>query len=331
MTGGRHMMTRRRAVTLLAAAAGLPLGASSRPPPPVFEWQGQALGARARLLLAHPDPAAARRAAADAVAEVARLERIFSLFRDDSELARLNRDGRLAQPSHDLRIVLAEARRLGGVSGGAFDVTVQPLWQLFRRHFAERPGDAGGPAPHDIAARRALVDYRALDLDGARVAFARPGMAVTLNGIAQGYITDRVADLLRDLGFGGVLLQLGETRALGRPEPARPWRVGLPDPAGGTAPLALTDQAVATSSGPAARFEASGRHHHIFDPATGQSAQGRQGVTVVAPRAMTADGLATALAVASPAAAADILRAGGGSRALICTADGTRQWIEPAA
>lgn len=333
MTGGHRLLTRRRAITLLAAAAGLPLGASSRRAPPVFEWQGQALGARARLILAHPDPAAARRAAAHAVAEIARLERIFSLFLDGSELTRLNRDGRLVRPSLDLRIVLAEACRLGTVTGGAFDVTVQPLWRLFRRHFAERPGDAQGPAPGRIAAARALVDYRAVDLDGTRIALARPGMAVTLNGIAQGYITDRVADLLRNQGFGRVLVQLGETRALGRPDPARPWRLAVPDPADPSrqlARLAVTDQAVATSSGPAARFEPSGRHHHIFDPATGSSAHGQQSVTVIAPSAMTADGLATALAVARPAAAPNMLRAGGGSKALILAAGGARRWFEPA-
>jgi thiamine biosynthesis lipoprotein len=309
---------------LIAAAAGLPLlgGRPAGSNPPVFAWRGQALGGEARLLLAHPDQAEARRAAARCVAEIARLERIFSLFDPASELSRLNRDGALTAPSHDLRLLLAESQRFGTLSRGAFDVTVQPLWRLLAEHFA-RPGhDPAGPSERRVAAARALVDFRNIDLARGRVAFLRPGMAVTLNGIAQGYITDKVADLLRNGGFDNVLLQLGETRALGRPAPDRPWRVSL----AGTAhakTVDLVNQAVAASSGAAARFDSAGRHHHLFDPATGASAAGASAVTVIADRATTADGLSTALAVAPPEAGEALLRAAGPARALVVLADGT--------
>ena len=329
--GGRgRRVTRRRALTLIGAAAGLPLvaGRASRADPPVFEWRGQALGAEARLLLAHPDAAEARRAAARCVAEIARLERVFSLFNPASELSRLNRDGRLPAPSHDLRLLLAESQRFGALSAGAFDVTVQPLWRLTAAHFA-RPGhDPDGPPEKQIAAARALVDYRNVDLAQGRIAFVRPGMAITLNGIAQGYITDRAADLLHESGFDNVLIQLGETRALGRPAPDRPWRVALPDPWDGSADQGsfdLVNQAVAASSSAAARFDAAGRHHHLFDPATGASAAGTLAVTVSAERATTADALSTTLAVAPPDAGERVLRAAGPARALVVLPDGTRR------
>ncbi len=127
----------------------------------------------------------------------------------------------------------------------------------------------------EIEAALERVDYRAIALDGARVAFARPGMAATLNGIAQGYITDRVADRLREAGFASVLVQLGETVAGAPQADGRPWRVGIPDP---HAPdrviesFEAVDVAIATSSGLATRFDRAGRHHHLFDPTTGRSA-----------------------------------------------------------
>jgi thiamine biosynthesis lipoprotein len=216
------------------------------------------------------------------------------------------------------------------LSGGAFDVTVQPLWELYAAHFAARPDDLAGPPADRIEAARRRVDYRAVALDGARIRFLRPGIAVTLNGIAQGYITDRVADLLRAAGFASVLVQLGETLAGAPRSDGQPWRVGIPDP---FAPdrvietLAGVDVGIATSSGRATRFDASGRHHHLFDPTTGQSAERCASVTVLAPRATTADALSTALAVLPPRAAPRLLRQADAA-ALFVAADGSRRWLK---
>ena len=175
------------------------------------------------------------------------------------------------------------------------------------RTFARPGADPRGPAEADIARGRALVDYRAIEIAPAEVRFARPGMAITLNGIAQGYITDRVAALLQDAGMGNVLLDIGEVWALGRHPDGRPWRVGLrhaAEPETVARTLALADRAVATSAGVASPFDASGRHHHLFDPATGRPAPTAGQVSVIAPRASMADALSTALAVSPPAKAA---------------------------
>jgi thiamine biosynthesis lipoprotein len=327
-------LSRRQTMLLLAAAGGLPLpgllGRPGTPAPALHEWHGAALGAEARLVLAHPEPRTARWMLARCIDEVRRLERIFSLYDPDSELCRLNRAGRLAAPSQDLRILLAAALRFGNLSGGAFDVTVQPLWQLYARHFAARPGDPEGPDPRAIEAARRLVDYRAIEL-GGRIGYRRVGMAVTLNGIAQGYITDRIADLLRDAGFERVLVQLGETFAGLPPEPGAPWRVGVPDPAEPNSLLAtleLSERALATSSGIGTRFDAEGRHHHLLDPATGRSASRYRSVTVIAARATVADASSTALAILPPERATGVLRAAGAERALLVHNDGRFQWLE---
>jgi thiamine biosynthesis lipoprotein len=197
---------RRRVLSLLAAAGRLALAMACRVAgagPRDYEWRAAPRRAAARLLLVH----VTRRSRGESSAsldEVARLEGIFSLHRPDSELVRLNAAGRLRAPSHDLRIVLAEARRFAVLTDGAFDPSVQPLWRLYADHFARHPGDPAGPDPRRIEAARAFVDYRGIEVEGGLVALRRPGMAVTLNGIAQGYIADRVADLLRESGFDRV-------------------------------------------------------------------------------------------------------------------------------
>lgn len=331
MTARTMRGARRRALRIVGAAAGLPLLVTpaarilaGREAPPLRRWRGAALGAEAEILLAHPDPVRAHRLVAASMAEVRRLERVFSLFDPESELSQLNRHGRLAAPSHDLLLVLAESRRIGEVTGGAFDVSVQPLWQLYARHFAA--GATSAPDPRAVAKARSLVDFRGIEAGSAHTAFAHPGMAVTLNGIAQGYITDRVADILRNAGIDDVLVEMGETRALGRHPSGRPWTVGLADPRQPDRSLrrcALADAALASSGGYGTRFDAAGRYHHIFDPATGDSARHVSAASVRAPRATVADALATALAVLPPEQAAGVLTAGGGTNATLILADGS--------
>lgn len=285
--------SRRRVLQITAAAgcaalAGMDV-ARARP----LTWHGRALGAEARITLHHPDEAAAGRLIDAALDEVTRLERIFSLYRPDSALSRLNRQGALDAPPLELVQLMAEATRFSRLTDGAFDVTVQPLWALYADHFAAPDAGPGGPSEAAIAAVLAKVDYRAVDIDSARIAFARPGMAVTLNGIAQGFITDRVSDRLKDAGLTHVLVNLGEIRALGPKPDGAPWRVGLP---GGRA-LGIERRAVATSAGSGMVFDGQGRHHHIFDPAHGRSAHAFASVTVAAPTASEADALSTGLAV----------------------------------
>jgi thiamine biosynthesis lipoprotein len=137
-----------------------------------------------------------------------------------------------------------------------------------------------------------------LRIDDDRVSFARRGMAATLNGIAQGYVTDRVADLLRNEGMTSVLVDMGEVFAMGRHPDGRPWRVGLPDSgkkAGSAATLEVADSAVATSASHGTNFDPIGRFGHIFDPLTGRCMERSLSVTVTAPDATTADALSTAL------------------------------------
>lgn len=324
-----HRTGRRRVLTMLAASAALGPGAHAllaRESPYLFEWYGTALGARVQLRFVHDDETVVRAAASMAAAEIDRLESIFSLYRPESELSRLNRDGELRRPSFDLVNLLQQATEISRLSGGAFDVTVQPLWRLYRDHFARYPSDAAGPDPEAIAAARMLVDFTGIDSTHARIALAKPGMSVTLNGIAQGYITDRVADLLRDRGFAHLLVDLGEIRALGHPPGTKGWPVRIESPAtegDKLTSLLLRNRAVATSQGRASRFDKAGLHHHIFDPATGRSAGRYRSVTVVADRATSADGLSTALSVMQQSDAAALLARFASSESWMLRLDGS--------
>ena len=324
----RHQgVSRRRALCIFGAVAGLPLlrGVGARAAAPLVTWEGSALGAPARITLAHPDRDAAERLFAACVAEIRRLEALFSLHRNDSEISRLNRDGALAAPATETVRLLAEAKRFAVLTGGAFDITVQPLWRLYAEHFAAHPGDGEGPAESAVSAARALVDYRALSLDDHRVAFARAGMAITLNGIAQGFITDRVAELLRSRGIANVLLDLGENRALDSHPEGRPWRIGLVDPFAPErteAVVEIANRAVATSGGYGTRFAVDPRFHHLFAPATGRSANHHASVSVLADTATTADALSTGLFVAPPETAARVVAALPGIEVRLTDADG---------
>jgi thiamine biosynthesis lipoprotein len=152
-------------------------------------------------------------------------------------------------------------------------------------------------------------------------------MAITLNGIAQGYISDVIADMLRNEGFENAVVDLGEYRTIGRHPDGRRWRIGIRD---GRDPGSVDhiidleeDMALAVSGGYGTTFEASGRFHHIFDPRTGASANTVVDVAVIGPRATAADGLATAICVAGDALAPALLAAYPHARAIVTRLDGT--------
>lgn len=268
------MLTRRRFIAISAALA--PSLALARAD--LHVETGFALGATVTLRLHHPDSA---RLAALAMDEIRRLEAVFSLYLPDSALSRLNREGSLAAPPFELLDCLTLAGAVHRASGGRFDPTVQPLWR------AEAMALERG-TPLTDAERVALHD----SLGWARVALSpeaislEPGMGLTLNGIAQGYIADRVAALLSSHGLTRALIDTGEMVAL----PDGDWPVQLPD-----RDLALRGRAVATSSPLGMTFGGDGATSHIIDPATGRpSRPGWRSITVSAPRAALADALSTA-------------------------------------
>ncbi|MGO9755752.1 MAG: FAD:protein FMN transferase [Roseiarcus sp.] len=309
--------TRRRFIAITAAAGGLPLlpFAAARGAPstnPLLRvWSGAALGADATLQVHHPDPVIADRLIAASLLEVERLEKVMSLYRPDSALSRLNRDGIVDDPPFDLVQVLSESRRYGELTGGSFDVTVQPLWDLYTAHFSRPDASPDGPSAKALAAAVARIGQEALEVDANRIRLARPAMSVTLNGIGEGYITDRVVDLLRAGGVEHAMVNMGEIYAIGTHPTGQPWSVGLEDP---RAPeqieqrIPLADRAVATSGGYGTMFDPSRRFNHLFEPRTGRTSWRWLSVSVEAATTTEADALSTAFSVMPEEATAPIVR-----------------------
>lgn len=299
MTGRPPLLTRRRVIAIAACAGAAGLAARA----PRAEWRGRALGAEASIVLRGEGAEPALAAARDAIR---RVEAAASLFDPGSALSRLNAAGALDGPPAELLALAAEADRVHALSGGAFDPAVQPLWRLMA-------ATGGRPDPAALAAARALADWRAVEVRPHRIAFARPGMALTFNGIAQGFATDRAAAALAAHGFEQALVNVGEWRALGGG-----WRLGS---AFGT--LGLSGEAAATSAPGALRLGAQG---HILAPqGQGQgpgAGPGFETVTVRAATAALADGLSTALCAAGPGRAAAIIAASPGASALARLEDG---------
>lgn len=324
-------VTRRRFITLAAAAVGLPLLLKIGPAQArLVHWEGTALGAPASIQLYHADETQAQAALSAALEELKRLEAVFSVYRADSAISALNRSGKLENAPQDLVAMTTRALALAKISDGVYDPTVQPLWQTYFRHFTAATAatpDPAGPSPADIAAARALVDWRAVELDAAnrRIAFSRPGMALTLNSGAQGYITDRVADVLRAHGFDRMLVDMGEPRALSAKPDGSAWRIAIANPAHPSTPVTTLDvvnQCVSTSGGYGTLFDEAGKFTHLIDIRNGRTAPALLGVSVVAELGAVADGLSTTMLLAPVERRQEILRAAGGLKAIYVTPDG---------
>jgi thiamine biosynthesis lipoprotein len=299
-------LNRRRFIGISAAAAGLsllPIGHAGTAQVHAVTWHGKALGAPASLVIHHHDHAAARRLVEGAVVEVARLESVFSLYRRDSALAELNRIGTLAAPPADLVALLQASAEFWEASGGAFDPTVQPLWMLYAAHFSRPGADPAGPSAEQLREVIELVDLGNVSFNRDRIVLGKPGMGLTFNGIAQGYIADRIVDLLRNGGIEKSLVDMGEIRALGTRPDGHPWKVGVANTADAARPieiLEVADRAVATSSPDGFHFDRAGRFTHLLDPRTGHGARLYQNVTVIAREATTADALSTTFSLLEP-------------------------------
>jgi thiamine biosynthesis lipoprotein len=214
--------------------------------------------------------------------ELTRLEEIFSLYVDNSEITRLNATGRLDNPSSEMLEVLSLSGSLNHATDGAFDPTVQPLWLALAQG-------------RDLGTAQAVVGWENVRFDTGAVRLLRPGMGLTLNGIAQGYITDRIADVLRGYTVESMLIDMGEIVAIGTKPDGRDWQAGIARPDGQIVRhIALGDRALATSAPYGTVLSAPNKPGHIIDPKAGSKTSKQTLVSISAGLAVVADGLSTA-------------------------------------
>ena len=289
-------ITRRQFISIVAAtgtalAVGLPALDKLK-----FVSKSRILmGTRVNLTLLSRDQENAETAAEACLTEMAGLESILSRHQPASQLSILNYTGSLDHPHPALKEMLTRSRELSDLTRGAFDITVKPLLDLYQEA-------AGSLAPDQIQQALELVNYQNLILEDTRAYFASPGMSITLDGIAKGYIVDAGVKLLQLAGYINVLVEAGgDLTASGGKGRNTPWRIGLQDPRGAMGEILtrveLRDRSLATSGDYLQKYTTDLTSHHILDPRTGFSPPDFSSVSVSASSAALADGLATAIMV----------------------------------
>jgi FAD:protein FMN transferase len=280
---------------------------------PQLVWRERALigfGTTLWLRAAHHNADQLELALNDAVKAIRSVEADMSLFNPDSAVSRLNRDGVLLKPSAQLLSVLSLAQHVSARSQGAFDVTVQPLWNVWSQAQA---ADAL-PDRKQLQLQRKLVNWRALEVNLEQIRLNHKGMGISLNGIAQGYAADLVRAVLQSHGVMHALIDTGETATLGNAPGDKPWRFGVESAAKPNAqqPVMTADgRAMATSSDAHMAFTPDHVHHHIFNPRTGDSPRDWSSATVVAPSCAMADALTKVFFMCPPSMVQRTARAWG--------------------
>jgi thiamine biosynthesis lipoprotein len=253
------------------------------------------------------DRDATGRAIEAALGEIRRLESVLSEWRNDSEVGQINSAaGDWVKIGNETQAVISKALWAGRISDGSFDITFQVMSDLWKFGSAS-DGAPQVPSPQEIRKRRALIDYRQVELDPERQRVRIPkGRQIGLGGIAKGYIVDRAVEELRRRGLRSFLLQAGgDLYGSGRKPDGSRWVSGIQDPRGPQgsffAVIELEDHAFSTAGDYARSYVVNGkRYHHIIDPRTGYPATACRSVTVWAKDAITADVIDDAVFILGP-------------------------------
>lgn len=244
----------------------------------------------------------------EAVAEIERLDALWSIASSDGEIAQLNAEKQITA-SADTLALLTRAKEISAATGGLFSTTIAPLMEAW----GFTSGDYRVPDEAELSALLAHVDDEEIAISDSTVTIPADA-EVDLGGIAKGFTSARVMEIFRENGVENGILSLGgNVQALGTKPDGSLWRVGLQDPADERAlfaTLELADKAVITSGAYERNFEQNGiTYHHIIDPRTGYPAEsGLSSVTIVSDDGTLADGLSTALYIMGKEAAVEFWR-----------------------
>lgn len=291
------------------------------------------LGTLVTITAMHPERGAAKALVEAGFDEVERLEQILSRHRPESALSRLNRDGAIDRAPPELLHVVESALSFSRDSNGAFDPTVAPVVAVYQAWAAQGGGEFPAEA---LEAARTKVDYRRIQVMGAAIRLSGAGTQITLDGVAKGYVVDNAVDAMGRAGAERVLVDAGGDMASGGSGPPRDsaFEIDLAHPRHSedrVGTVRLSGTAVATSGDYLQRFARGFNHHHIIDPRTGRSATALSSVTVVAPTAMAADALSTAVFVLGPDAGVEFLESQHGAEGLLVSKPGqvfsTPGWV----
>jgi FAD:protein FMN transferase len=264
------------------------------------------MGVEFEVVLYAPSEGAAQKAMAAAFARVAELDKRLSDYDPESELSKFSAGSPSAEPvkvSDDLWAVLITSQKLSARSEGKFDITIGPLTKLWRR--ARRQKEL--PTKEQIDTALASVGYKHLELDeklhSARL--LKPNMRLDAGGIAKGYAAEEALAKIREIGITQALVRASGDIAAGDPPPGeKGWKIGLAPLDPDQPPerfIWLKNGAVSTSGDARQHLVGDGkRYSHIIDPHTGYGIAGRSSVSVIAPRGIDADSIASAVSILGP-------------------------------
>ncbi len=293
-----------------------PLKSAAATPAPVEEpalhkVDRKLMGTIWAVTIAGGDAERARAASDEALDEVARLETLLSEWKPDSEISRINDNAGLKpQPAGpELLACIRASQDVARWSDGAFDISwaaLRGLWD-FSEHSAHIP-----PSKAAVQAKLPLWNYRLIRVDeqAKTVRLDKKGMQIGLGGVAKGYALDRMGDILRARGFANFLVFAGGQILVGGKRGSRPWRVGIQHPREDNyfGFIEASDCSIATSGDYEHAYRYEGHtYHHIIDPKTGFPSERTASVTVIAPTALSADAVDTALFIMGPERALEAL------------------------
>jgi thiamine biosynthesis lipoprotein len=271
-------------------------------PTALADWFSDAramMGTEVSVHLWSDDPEAGRLALEEVFQEAARIDRLMSTYRDESEISKINRDAAQGEvvAGDELFGLIRRSLDISVLTRGAFDITYDSVGQHYDFRSRQRPD------VETVEVEREHIDYQLVKLDQvtSTVRFLEQGVRINLGGIAKGYVVERGIDILRRRGIQNAIVTAGgDSRLLGDRR-GRPWMVGIRDPRkdGEVAiSVPLADEAISTSGDYERYFEEGGvRYHHIIRPSTGEPANGVHSATVFGPDAVITDALSTSVFV----------------------------------
>jgi thiamine biosynthesis lipoprotein len=283
-----------------------------------------AMGTFVSMTLLHPSRDQAEEAMGRAFNEINRLERVLSRYDASTPVFALNKEGVLKDVPPEVSEVLRHSLRFNHLTGGNFDVTVKPLIDLFREKVGKKktfPTDA------EIKDLQSLVGSQNIVFNERSISFKKPGMGVTFDGIAKGYIIDRAADVLCSHGIQNFLLNAGgDIRTRGSKADNHPWVIAIQDPRKKQAYpdiVQMRDGCIATSGNYEAYYDEEKIFYHIVDPKTGLSPRLTTSVSVTARTNMEAEALGVSVFVMGSREGTEFINSLPYCQSLVVARDGT--------
>lgn len=369
ITSPSKEISRRRCLSIIAAScatgiAGLsgiagannPITAAPGNSPHKLTWSGILLGANASITLYSENPEAAKISISNMLKQIEILENYFSFYKSTSLINRLNQQGSLDSPPPEFYELINFAKNFAEATDGHFDPTIQPLFMAYKNLKRENKVPAQNwSQTESVLSAKELIGWENIIVEKSNIRFRKNGMALTLNGIAQGYITDKAVQILKSEGYENTLVNFGEYFALGQNQALRKqpemltqnsankkgtgqitqqslnWQLQLGQSANSSdAPRpiwSVKNQALAASDRAGFIFDEKSGLHHMLTPKTGGNQQAWKEIYVLAKNATIADASSTALFASDPQGLNRIFAATNASKALIINQDGTHQTL----